>query len=59
MYRVFACMPGDVTVSDSGLCCCVPCLSGALFSFALVMAEVNNVRDIELVMMINLCSSLV
>ena len=25
-------MPGGVTVGDSGLCCCVPCLSNALTS---------------------------
>ena len=25
-YLVCACMPGEVTVGDSGLCCCVPCL---------------------------------
>ena len=27
MYLVFTCMPGGVTVGNSGLCCCVPCLS--------------------------------
>ena len=24
LYLVFTCMPGGVTVGDSGLCCCVP-----------------------------------
>ena len=24
VYLVFTCMPGGVTVGDSGLCCCVP-----------------------------------
>ena len=27
IYLVFTRMPGRVTVSYSGLCCCVPCLS--------------------------------
>ena len=26
IYLVFSHMPGGVTVGDSGLCCCVPCL---------------------------------
>ena len=33
MYLVFTHMPGGVTVGDSGLCCCVPCLSSAITSF--------------------------
>ena len=30
MYLVFTRTPGGVTVGDSGLCCCVPCLSSAI-----------------------------
>ena len=32
MYLVFTRTPGGVTVGDSGLCCCVPCLSSAIIS---------------------------
>ena len=32
IYLVFTRMPGRVTVSYSGLCCCVPCLSSAIIS---------------------------
>ena len=32
---VFTCMPSGVTVDDSGLCCCVPCLSSAIISLCL------------------------
>ena len=35
-YLVFTRMPGGVTVGDSGLCCCVPCLSNASISFRLL-----------------------
>ena len=30
MYLAFTRMPGGVTVGDSGLCCCVPCLSSGI-----------------------------
>ena len=36
IYLVFTRMPGGITVSDSGLCCCVPCLSGAINSLCLL-----------------------
>ena len=32
VYFVFTCMLGAVTVGDSGLCCCVPCLSSVIIS---------------------------
>ena len=32
LYLVFTGTPGGVTVGDSGLCCCVPCLSNAVIS---------------------------
>ena len=32
IYLVFARTPGGVAVGDSGLCCCVPCLSSAIIS---------------------------
>ena len=35
LYTAFPRMPGGVTVGDSGLCCCVPCLSSALISVCL------------------------
>ena len=36
IYLVFTRTPGWVTVSDSGLCCCVPCLSSAIISLCLL-----------------------
>ena len=36
MYLVFTRMTGGVTLRDSGLCCCVPCLSSAIISFCLL-----------------------
>ena len=30
IYLVYTRTPGGVTVGDSGLCCCVPCLSSAI-----------------------------
>ena len=33
---VFTRMPGRVTVGDSGLCCCVPCLSSDVISLCLL-----------------------
>ena len=32
MYLVFTRTPGGLTVGDSGLCCCVSCLSIAIIS---------------------------
>ena len=32
IYLVFTRTPGGVTVGDSGLCCCVPCLLSAIIS---------------------------
>ena len=37
MFLVFTRMPGGVTVGDSGLCCCVPCLSSAIVSLCLLI----------------------
>ena len=36
IYLVFSRTPGGVTVGDSGLRCCVPCLSSAITSLCLV-----------------------
>ena len=30
LYLIFTRTPGEVTVGDSGFCCCVPCLSSAI-----------------------------
>ena len=37
IYLVFTRTPGGVTVGDSGLCCCVPCLSSAIISLCLLI----------------------
>ena len=37
MYHVPTSMPGGVTVGDSGLCCCVPCLLNAVKSLCLLI----------------------
>ena len=37
MYLVFTRMLGGVTVGDSGLCCCIPCLSKAVIFLCLVI----------------------
>ena len=34
--RAFTCMPGGVTVGDSRICYCVPCLSSAVISLLFV-----------------------
>ena len=34
MYNVFSRMPAGVTVGDSGLCCCLPCLLSAINSLS-------------------------
>ena len=36
MYLVFTRKPGGVTIGDSGLSCCVPCLSSAIISLCLL-----------------------
>ena len=36
IYLVFTRTPGGGTVGDSGLSCCVPCLSSAIISLCLV-----------------------
>ena len=43
MYPVFTSMPSGVTVGNSGLCCCFPCLLSAINSFCLlIMAVVDR-----------------
>ena len=37
MHNVFTRMPGGVSVGDSGLCCCVPCLLSAVTSLCLIL----------------------
>ena len=37
IYLVFTRKPGGVTVGDSGLCCCIPCLSSAIISLCLLI----------------------
>ena len=37
VYLVFTHMPGGVIVGNSGLCCCVPCLSSAIISLCLAI----------------------
>ena len=39
MYLVFTRMPGRVTVGDSGLCCCVLCLSSTFNSLCLLILQ--------------------
>ena len=36
-YRVFTRTPGGVTLGDSSLCCCVPCLSSAIIPLRLLI----------------------
>ena len=42
MFLVMTSMPGGVTESDSGFCCCAPCLSGAIIPRSLHV-EVNRI----------------
>ena len=42
VYLVFTRMPSGVTVGDSGLCCCVPCLSSALISLCLLILDLRH-----------------
>ena len=37
MFLVFTRTPGGVTISDSGLCCCVPCLLSTIISICLLI----------------------
>ena len=37
-YLVFTRMPGEVTVGDSGLCCCAPCLLSVINSLCRLIA---------------------
>ena len=37
IYPVFTRTPGGVTVGDSGVCCCVPCLSSAIICLCLMV----------------------
>ena len=39
VYLVFTRMPGGVTVGDSGLRCCVPCLSSATIFLCLLIVD--------------------
>ena len=45
MYLVFTRMPGGVTVGDSSLDCCVPCLLSAIASLCRVFKETFAVTD--------------
>ena len=36
MYLVYTRLPGGITAGGSGLCCCVPCLSGDIISLCLL-----------------------
>ena len=40
-------MPGGVTVVDSGLCCCVPCLRSAITSFCLQFGDSTIQKDLN------------
>ena len=40
MCLVFMCMPGGVTVSDLGLCCCVPYLFNTVNSLCLMIVYI-------------------
>ena len=45
IYLVFTRTPGGVIVGDSGLCCCVPCLSSALISLCVLFsARCSNIE---------------
>ena len=48
IYPVFTRMPGGVTVNDSGLCCCVPCLLSAIISLCLVILSVSYLSLIHI-----------
>ena len=41
MYLVFTRKPGGITVGDSGLYCCVPCLSSAIISLCLLIQMIT------------------
>ena len=45
IYLVFTRTPGGVTVGDSGLCCCVPCLSSSIiFLCLLILTFIKNFK---------------
>ena len=46
MYPVFTCMAGGVTVGDSGLSCCVPCLSSTINSLCLLEVKCGNEEQV-------------
>ena len=39
----FTRMPGGVTIGDSGLCCCVPCLSRAIIALCLLRRSLDTI----------------
>ena len=45
IYLIFARTPGGVTVGDSGLCCCVPCLSSAIIPLCLLILHKHSRPD--------------
>ena len=56
MYPVLTCMQGGVTAGNSGLCCCVPCLSNTITSLYCVVdwaQSTNWLTKIPLVILIN------
>ena len=52
IYLVFTRTPGGVIVGDSGLCCCVPCLSSSIISLCSLilwcLSSVNLDAEIRL-----------
>ena len=56
MYLVFTRMLGGVTVGDSGLCCCVPCLSSAIISLCLLIlhkhSRPHSVSDYQILLLV-------
>ena len=46
MYPVFTRMPAGVTIRDSGLCCCVPCLMSAITSLCLLIHQCTSIFPI-------------
>ena len=42
MYLVFTRMPGGVTVDNSDLCRCAPCLSSAIISLRLLILSITS-----------------
>ena len=46
---------GGVTVGDSGLCCCVPCLSSAIISLCLLILHKHSRPEINVKMCVCVC----